>query len=392
MNNDVILPKLGLTMTVGKITNWYKKVGDKVSVGDDLFDFETDKAQNTVQSEFEGFLTSILVNEGDETPVFSVTCTVGDEMGEVSKDPDKETEINSSEKKIEKTVEVKKEVQKCSDGKRIFISPLAKKVAMENKVDIAKVKFSGARITKKDVLKYLATKPTVSEKLAAAEPVGMPLVGVRKAIAEKMSQSKREIPHVYFKTEVNFSKIIDLKKSYLEKNDVKLTYTTIILKIIAKVIEKYPMFNAQFVDGLLYSKNSIDISVAIDREEGLVAPCIFDMKDKSLATISADLKALVASAKENKLTSAQMSEGGFSFSNLGTKDVTEFQAVVNYPQVAILSSGKMEKRVIVENDEMKIAPMVNFVLSCDHRIIDGSLAASFLTTLKMYAENPDLML
>ncbi len=390
MGNKVILPKIGLTMTKATIFSWNFSVGDEVKTGDELFTFETDKAESTVLSDFSGTITEILANEGDEVAVFDTVCIIGgDDVPEQTVEKPQSVEEPMIEKVTLATPTAKIEPIEKTD--RIFITPLAKKIAKEHGISVGDIPHSGMRIKKADVLSVLEQQ-TDKATPPCDEADGVELAGLRRAIAQKMSRSKSEIPHVYFKTDIDFSRLCTIKNSMKERLNQQVSYTALMLRVITKALDKHPSFNAQFVDDRLYLRDKIDISVAINLPDGLVAPCIFDLKNRNSGWISEKLQELSADAKSGRLTPKQLSEGGFTLTNLGAKGVSEFTAIINHPQVAILSMGAIEKRAVVIKDNIEIRPMVTVVLSVDHRVIDGSAAADFLADIKLFCESPGIML
>ncbi len=400
----VKLPKIGLTMTQGQLVQWYVKSGDFVHVGDNLCEFETDKATSIIESEVDGFVHNIQVEEGASVQVFGALCEINAEMEDsatIVTTYDNEAQIiqQKTPHGDESTLEIK---DKIAEPKRVFISPLARKIAKEHNIDMNTIPYSGKRIHKKDVLDYLETnknqKPisfNTQNNINVSNDTDIEVVkleGMRAAIATKMSDSKREIPHVYFKVEANATGMLELKKSCTEQKGKKISITAILVKAISSAIKKYPMFHAKYLDGSVYTQKNISVCVAIDVPEGLVTPCIYNSDQIGLSDIASKIEDLAGRAQAGELTVQELTEGAFTLTNLGYKGIDEFQAIINHPQVAILSSGIIKEQVVVENHEMVVRPMINLVLSVDHRVIDGVLAANFLNEIKNNIENPIFML
>lgn len=389
----VKLPKIGLTMTKGRIIKWFVKEGDFVRSGDVLCEFETDKASSKIESEEDGYILHINVHTGEEVKVFEPVCEVGAKMQK--KEPGKEpAETSCPETKVQMEHKPSVSVPGKEQKERRFISPLAKKIAVEKGLDINKIPYCGRRISKCDVLSYMDGE---NEKEAYRErghesETGTPLCGMRAVIAARMSDSKREIPHVYFKVEADASEILRIRALFRERTGEKISVTAFLIKALAKGIQRFPMFHAKFIDGLLYQQNGVNICVAMEVPDGLVTPCICDADHKSLGEIAGEIKELSEKAKNHTLSVKEITEGAFTITNLGHKNIDEFQAIINYPQVAILSAGSVREKAVVKDGEVAVRAMVNLVLSVDHRVIDGSLAADFLAEVKKYAEDPAFML
>jgi len=386
MANIFEIPKLGLTMEKGVLTRWRKKEGEYIEKGEVLFDLETDKISSEVESKESGFLLKILVQEGEEAKVLMPACIIGNKdenieemMKSSSSGVEKpETSVRGGGAQKESTAETKK---RSSDGK-IKISPLARRLAREHGVDISKIQPSGAdgRIVKEDVL--LAVQGSDNESSMLTEDEVHPLSGMRKIIAERMSESKSKIPHVYFKTTVDATSMIAIR----EESGFKTSYNAMIVKAVSEAIKLLPDINASCVDGAIHKKKSVNIGLAVSLDRGLVVPVIKNSESKTLLEIKNETDRLILKARENKLELDDVQGGTFTVSNLGIYDIDEFTAIINPPESGILAVGKIEERVHVKDGMIGVRPEMTLVLSVDHRTIDGAYAARFLGEIKQKLE------
>lgn len=404
MAQYAIMPKLGLTMTRGTIVRWFKKIGEQVEVGDDLFEFETDKAAFTVQSEASGILLDIYYGEGEEAAVLSNICRIGN--------PDEKGEDSTVESGTTEPVMLNREVGKGSD-RRIKASPLAKKIAADNGIDLSSIIPSdGVRISSKDVLAALdktgpASKPSgesagagsknisageAPKTLCAPAGEGKALTGSQKVIAEKMSLSKSTIPHVYFRTRVCMDKILELREVLSKKSGGKIGFTSIITRITALVLREFPLLHALYMDDLVWTFENVNINIAMDTRKGLVVPVIRNAEEKTAAEIERQIRAYADKANGPGLSIDDVCDGNFTISNLGMYGIDSFCAVINPPQTAILAISKISEQAVVQGGSVTVLPVMEMVLSADHRVIDGAMAAKFMTQLKESLEVPGLLL
>jgi len=370
MVKEVFMPKLGQTMEEGVINRWFKKEGEWVSKGELLLEIATDKANLEVESFYEGYLRKILYPEGARVPVTTVIALITDT-------PDEEIPAEYLEKlkgKEEgvKEEETKKVVKKREKEGRVKASPLARKLAREKGVDLSQIKGTGpeGRITAEDVLKYISLK---EGEISFTE--------VKKITARKMEESKKSIPHFYLQIEIDMGKVAELKKSK------DLTYTTYILKALGLTLRKHPWFRSVYVNGEVITKEEVNINVAIDTPQGLYAPLIRKVDEKSVEEIQRELKILKEKALKNKLSPLDLEDGVFTLSNLGMLGVECFSAIIPPGQSGILAVGRVKEGLKVEDGAILIRPLMKVVLSCDHRIIDGGEGARFLNTFKTILES-----
>jgi len=430
----VTMPALSPTMEEGTLAKWSVKEGDKVGPGDVIAEIETDKATMEVEAVDEGTVGQLLVDEGTEgVPVNKVIAVLLEEgedksaldnfdpeaaspapkkAAEEKPEPKEKKEAKPEEKPAAKPAAKKEEAApEKPDGKRIFASPLAKRIAEDKGIDLAALSGSGprGRIVKKDVEE---AKP--GTKAAAASAGGpsltpsvdpraffekgtyeeVPMDKMRKTIAKRLTQSKQEIPHYYLTVDCEIDELLRVRKELNERapEGVKLSVNDFLIRAAALALKKVPEVNASFAgDSLLMHKHA-NVGIAVAIEGGLITPIINKADEKGLAAISTEAKDLAARARDRKLKPQEYEGGGFSISNLGMYGIKNFTAVINPPQSAILAVGAGEKRAVVKGDELVAATMMTCTMSCDHRVIDGALGARFLDAFKGFVEYPATML
>ena len=419
MPDFVQMPQLSDTMTEGTLIRWLVNVGDKVDVGDPLAEVETDKATMEMVAFDEGTIGAIYMDEGTKSPVGETLAVIIEEGEDVpdkpaasdqasSSDDDSESkESNDSEEpELIETETNESSSTDNSDGKRIKASPLAKKIAKSKGVDLSKIKGSGpgGRIVKKDI----ETAGSISTQPAPSTPAAKPkqklteedqriaLSGMRSIIAQRLLESKTQIPHFYLNVEINAQPLMDLRKqanSAAGEHDNKFTVNDFILKAVANAAASVPQVNASFDVDSIVQFGSVNLSVAIAVDDGLVTPVISGANKKSLLEIRLAVKDLAERARSKKLSPDEFSGGTITVSNLGAYGVDNFDAIINPPQAAILSIGSIKNTPVV-SDEGNIVPglIMKVGMSCDHRVIDGAVGAEYLAELKKRIENPASML
>ena len=424
----VTMPRLSDTMTDGTVATWLKKVGDKISEGDIIAEIETDKATMEFESFNEGTLLYIGTQEGETAPVDSVLAILGPEGTDVSGIAENyknggsakttpKTESSDStakEEKSEKTEEVEEVVNTVSDGKRVFISPLAKKIAEEKGINISQVKGSGenGRIVKSDVENFNPSKavtPEVSkpeaaptEKPVAAAKPYVPAGEVateeiknsqmRKIIAKRLGESLFTAPHYNLVIEVTMDEAMKSRGIINSVPDTKVSFNDMVIKASAMALKKHPKINSQWSAEAITINYHVNIGVAVAVEDGLVVPVLPFTDGMSLSQIGASVRDLAGRAKNKKLLPSEMEGSTFTISNLGMFGITEFNSIINQPNSAILSVGAIVEKPVVKNGQIVVGNTMMLSLACDHRTIDGATGAQFLQTLKQYIENPVTML
>jgi pyruvate dehydrogenase E2 component (dihydrolipoamide acetyltransferase) len=436
----VTMPRLSDTMTEGTVATWLKKVGDKVSEGDILAEIETDKATMEFESFNEGTLLYVGIQEGESAPVDSVLAIIGPEGTDVSgiakdgsagaapakeeskpeaKADDKKEEPKKEEAKAESKEDSKdapkgEEAAPATEGGRVFVSPLARKIASDKGVDITKVKGSGenGRIIKKDIENYApaaaapapqaAAPAAAGKEQAAAKPAYTPVGEVateevknnqmRKVIARRLGESKFSAPEYSLTIELDMDNAIASRGIINAVPDTKVSFNDMVIKASAMALRKHPQINTQWKEDVTIYNKHISIGVAVAVEDGLVVPVLKFTDQMSLSQIGTGVKDLAGKARNKKLSPAEMDGSTFTVSNLGMFGIQEFTSIINQPNSAILSVGAIVQKPVVKNGQIVVGNTMVVTLTCDHRTIDGATGAQFLQTLKQYIENPVTML
>ncbi len=424
----VTMPRLSDTMTEGTVATWLKKVGDKVKEGDILAEIETDKATMEFESFNEGTLLYIGVNEGESAPVDSTLAIIGPEGTDVSAiakggaapaaTPAKEekTEAKTEEKAAAPAAEApqNEEAAPANDGGRVFVSPLARKIAGEKGIDINKVKGTGenGRVVKKDIENYTPAADAPAQQAAPAEapaakaPAAAPAytpVGevateevknnqMRKVIAKRLAESKFTAPEYSLTIELDMDNAIASRNVINAVPDTKVSFNDMVIKACAMALRKHPQINTHWKDDVTVYNKHISIGVAVAVEDGLVVPVLKFTDNMSLGQIGSAVKDLAGKARNKKLTPAEMEGSTFTVSNLGMFGIQEFTSIINQPNSAILSVGAIVQKPVVKNGQIVVGNTMVVTLTCDHRTIDGATGAQYLQTLKQYIENPVTML
>ena len=415
------MPRLSDTMEEGTVATWFKKVGDKISEGDILAEIETDKATMEFESFYDGTLLYIGVKEGETTKVdeplaiigdanedyksllenASKTETVVEEKTEEKVEPVVEQEIEEKQEEavnnIEKEAEVKEVTTKSSPSTdRIFISPLAKKLANEKGINIAHIKGTGenGRIIKSDIENYTSSSEGVKSKtfVGVEDFQEVPHSQMRKTIAKRLSESKFTAPHYYLTVEFDMSNAIIIREQYNSIPDTKISYNDIIIKACSLALAANPKLNSQWFDDRIRYNNHIHIGVAVGVDEGLIVPVLRFVDQMSIVDINSSVKDLAGRAREKKLTPEEMQGSTFTISNLGMFDIESFTSIINPPNSVILSVGSIVQKPVVKNGNIEVGNTMKVTLACDHRVVDGLTGAKFLQTLRQYIENPITML
>ena len=414
MSIDILMPALSPTMEEGTLSKWLVKEGDNVVSGDLIAEIETDKATMEVETIEDGIVGKLLVQEGEEAIKVNSVIAILIEEGETLKGnepPLPKNELkseassnNNLEIKLDNStnsklnIEVNKDNLINKDANRIFISPLAKRLAKQLDINLKLVNGSGpnGRIVKFDIENFDHNKKENINNISLSED-NFEIIkntSMRKTIAARLVKSKNEAPHFYLSLDCNLDKLLEIRASINTKSNdkYKISVNDMIVKAASASLIKVPKANASWEDeNTKYYKNT-DISVAVAIDGGLITPIVRNVQSKGLYDISSDMKYLSSKAKEGKLLPEEYIGGSFSISNLGMFGIKQFSAVINPPQGAILAVGAGERKAIVINENISIATVMSVTLSCDHRVIDGAVGAEFLSVFKEYIENPSLML
>ena len=452
MSTNVMMPQMGESIAEGTIVRWIKKLGDSVDRDEPLFEISTDKVDAEIPSPSAGVLTEIKVKEGETVPVNSVVAVIGG-AGDKAAAPsrtDVAAKSASAEPSLPEAAAGQPEIEPSSalaqgDGagsvsessvstngdsteptsieelRRQKSSPLVRRIAREHNVDIQRIQGTGlsGRVTKHDILDFIASANSAALSGALPSPqartapeargtrpaVGhipayrqgdkveiVPMTIMRKKIAEHMVISAHTSPHVYSVYEVDFHRLAQLrdkKKSEYERNGAKLTYTSLIAKVVVDALRKFPVVNASIDGDNIVYKKDINLGIAVALDQGLLVPVIRNADEKNLVGLSRAIEDLAARARSKKLNPEEVQAGTFTITNPGVFGAVYGLPLINQPQVAILGVGAIEKRVVVVNDAIAIHPTCHLSLGYDHRLIDGAEAGRFLSFIKERLENFD---
>lgn len=411
----VTMPRLSDTMEEGTVATWLKKVGDQVSEGDILAEIETDKATMEFESFQSGTLLYIGINEGESAKIDSLLAIIGPEGTDVSniaknfktdsgsskdQEPAKVEEAPKQEAPKQEGKPVSSQPAQTASNGRLFVSPLAKKMAEEKGIDLQQVTGTGenGRIVKRDVESF--TPATVSSVAAGGKfvPSGQedfdekPNSQMRKVIAKRLAESKFTAPHYYLNVEFDMDNAIAFREQFNTIPDTKISYNDMVVKACALALKEHPQVNSQWFADKMRLNNHVHIGVAVAVEDGLVVPVVKFANEQSLPQIGAAVKDFAGRARNKKLTPQEMEGSTFTVSNLGMFGIESFTSIINQPNSAILSVGNIVQKPVVKNGQIVVGNTMKLCLACDHRTVDGATGAQFLQTLKEYIENPVTML
>ena len=408
-------------MTVGTVVKWHKKAGDRVSNGDILAEIETDKATMELENFDDGTLLKIFVEEGEEADIGSALAVVGEEgevipeipTGNDNKDQSDGSEAESDEEHIEPILPEQKTEPNLQEN-RIRVSPLAKKIALKNNIDLSQIVGSGpqGRIIKADVENFLSPNSTPLEQSVAKNTPSstnlrklpgkkVPLTNIRSIIATRLLESKTSIPHFYLQREINALPLRLAREAINNKlashakdnNGARVSLNDIILKACSESIFAVPEINTSWGEKEIIFHEDINLSFGVAVEDGLLTPVIREAQNLDLLGISVYAKSLIEKARNKKLKPDEMSGSTFTVTNLGMFGIDFFSGIINPPNAAILSIGtSVKKPVVAQDGSIQPGETMTIGLSCDHRLIDGAVGAQFLSVLAANLENPAIML
>ncbi|MDQ0337702.1 2-oxoisovalerate dehydrogenase E2 component (dihydrolipoyl transacylase) [Caldalkalibacillus uzonensis] len=427
MATKVTMPQLGESVTEGTIGKWLVKEGDHVNKYDPLCEVITDKVNAEVPSSYNGTVSKIVAQEGETVEVGGLICYI-EEDGNAGADQEAAEEAESKADQQAKTGEEKDSGDEASMKRRY--SPAVLKLAQEHNIDLEQVEGTGrgGRITRKDLLKLIesgniptkdgrpateakaapaeqaerAEQPAVQPAAAAYQPEQraaqpakiqtrpgdqeIPVSAVRRAIANKMVQSKHEAPHAWTMVEVDVTELVKyrqkVKQEFKQKEGVNLTFLPFFIKATVEALKEFPMINSQWAGDKIIQKQEINISIAVATEDALFVPVIKHADEKSILGLARAIDDLARRTREGKLTQEDMQGGTFTVNNTGSFGSVLSQPIINYPQAAILSVEAIVKRPVVKNDMIAVRDMVNLCLSLDHRLLDGLICGRFLQSIK----------
>ncbi|TAJ55857.1 pyruvate dehydrogenase complex dihydrolipoamide acetyltransferase [Brevundimonas sp.] len=422
---DILMPALSPTMEEGVLAKWHVKVGDVVKAGDVIAEIETDKATMEVEAVDEGEVTDILVAEGTEgvkvnTPIARLKDEAGAAAPAAKADAPKaatSAEPVKSEAAASTPAPAKASAAPArADGARIFASPLARRLAAQGNIDLSAIKGTGphGRIVKRDLegAPTGAARPAAaSAPAAAAEPrkvqslaqMGIPdgsydlvpLDGMRKAIARRLTDSFRDVPHFPLTIDCRIDGLLAARakvNALLEKDGGKVSVNDFVIKASAMALKAVPEANASYSPEGIAMHHHADVAMAVAIDGGLITPIIRKAETKTLSQIAAESKDLAKRARDRKLKPEEFQGGTFSVSNLGMFGIQSFASIINEPQGAIMSVGAGEQRPVVVNGQLAVATVMTVTLTCDHRVVDGAIGARFLQVFKAMIEDPVTML
>ncbi|MDQ6951192.1 MAG: pyruvate dehydrogenase complex dihydrolipoamide acetyltransferase [Mariprofundales bacterium] len=417
---DVMMSQLSPTMTEGRIARWLKQEGDTLTSGELLVEVETDKATMEVEVVDEGVLHKILAAEGATVAVGTPIAVIAEDGEEIAADYQPQAMVAASVEQVAEqrvdppvaaaVVAVAPQVEPTAvDNSRIKASPLARRLAKQKGINLAAISGSGphGRIVKADITRAVKRGIRLGMTASTTPPPVRPLPQgplpyhadeyeavensmMRKAIARRLLESKQQVPHFYVTLDVTMDRLLDLRAQLNEaaNGEFKLSVNDFIIKAASNALIKVPEANASWTDQATLMHKHAHISVAVAIEGGLITPVVRFSEQKSIVEISTEVKDLAGRARQGALKPEEYSGGTFSISNLGMFGVKQFAAIVNPPEGAILAVGGSMPRAVVEDGALVVRNVMTLTLSCDHRVVDGAVGASFLAALKQELELP----
>lgn len=418
----VTMPRLSDTMEEGTVASWLKNVGDFVEEGEILAEIDTDKATMEFESFNEGTLLHIGLAVGESAKVDELLAIIGPEGTDVSNlvqnfSISAQKETNVAEEKFAETpqgvtpTDTQKQVETpkveteppstiVTNNGRLYISPLAKKIAEERGIPLNQLQGTGdnGRIIKRDVENFtphnVTTAPPVAKFVASGQEDTDEIMHsqMRRVIAKRLSESKFSAPHYYLAVEFDMDNSIEFRKQFNSIPNTKISFNDIVVKACALALRKHPQVNSQWFEDRMKLNNHVHIGVAVAVEDGLVVPVVKFANEQTLPQIGAAIKDFAGRARNKKLTPDEMEGSTFTISNLGMFGIESFTSIINQPNSAILSVGTIVQKPVVKEGQIVVGNTMKLTLACDHRTVDGATGSAFLQTLKEYIENPVTML
>jgi pyruvate dehydrogenase E2 component (dihydrolipoamide acetyltransferase) len=428
MATNILMPALSPTMTEGTLARWLKKEGDTVKAGDIIAEIETDKATMEVEAVDEGVIGKLLVADGTEGVKVNQPIAILVDAGEAVPSASAPTPVSAPAAvplaaapapvaPVPAPPPAAAPAAAAAGGERVVASPLARRMAQQAGVDLAKLSGSGpgGRIVRADVEAaakggapapaVAAPAPVAAAPAAAPAPRGpapvitaphtlVPHSSMRRVIARRLTEAKSTIPHFYVSMDIEVDALWKLGEELNARSPKEgegrytVTLNDLVIKAAAITLRRIPRVNAAWTDDATVLFSDVDISVAVAIPDGLITPIIRRADQKGLATIGAEMRDLAGRAKAGKLKPEEFQGGGFSISNMGMFGVSSFSAIINPPQAAILAVGAAAPRPVVKNGELAVARVMTCTLSCDHRVVDGALGAAWLKEFKKLCEDP----
>ena len=418
---NIQMPALSPTMEEGTLTKWLIKEGDTVESGDIMAEIETDKATMEFEAVDEGIIGKIIIPEGTTgvkvNEIIAILLEDGEDASSIEIQEDKKLKNNTNDEVNVTNTEIKEikadVIKSNSSADRVFATPLARRIAKSKDLDLNSISGSGpyGRIVKADVEVSISlpSKDTVTitmAKSASSETVKslykervfieIELDGMRKVIANRLTEAKQTIPHFYLRKSVNLDKLLKIRTEMnegLADKGTKISVNDFIIKASSLALQDVPKANVVWAEDRILQMKASDVAVAVSVEGGLFTPVIFDSENKSLSSLSSEIKDLASRARDRKLLPSEYQGGSFAISNLGMMGVENFDAVINPPHGSILAVGAgVKKPIVLDDGSVSVATIMSLTLSVDHRAIDGALGAEFLSKITQYLENPLTML
>ena len=426
MSENIIMPKLGMTMKEGTVEEWFKSEGDTVEEGESIVTISSEKLTNDVEAPASGTLLKIKVQAGEDAKVKAVLGIIGEEGEDVGSDDDDSEETTQENKDNDTTSEDQQASsnEKQSDKKdtekeakpeqrdRIFISPLARNMAKDKDLDITRIKGTGGndRITKLDIQRvdsegydYEGEAGTSNESASSTahnfdvSSIGEGLNPMRQRIAQNMRQSLNNTAQLTLHRKVNADRLLDFKARLSEElkdadQDVKLTVTALLAKAVVLALKEYGAMNARYENGELTEYDDVHLGIATSLEDGLMVPVIDNADTKSIGTLAKEIKTSAEAVREGNTSDVQLSGATFTITNMGASGIEYFTPILNLGETGILGVGALAKELVLEGDNVKQVSRIPLSLTFDHQILDGAGAADFLKVLAKYIENPYLLM
>jgi len=416
---NIQMPALSPTMEEGTLAKWLVKEGDTVESGDVMAEIETDKATMEFEAVDEGIIGKILVPEGSSgvkvNEIIAILLDDGEDVSNIEvQEPENKQGIIETINTVEKKPSIKLEnSNKSLNKERVFATPLARRIAKSNNLELTNIKGTGpyGRIVKADVetnnISYLEKPATLSMTSSTTTETikdiykdrhfkEIALDGMRTVIANRLTEAKQTIPHFYLRRSVSLDKLLMIRAEMndgLADKGIKISVNDFIIKASSLALQDIPKANVVWAHDRILQMKSSDVAVAVSVEGGLYTPILFDSENKSISSLSSEIKVLASKARDKKLSPREYQGGSFAISNLGMMGVENFDAVINPPHGSILAVGAGTKKpIVMEDGNISVATIMSMTLSVDHRAIDGALGAEFLARIAYYLENPLNML
>ena len=416
---NIQMPALSPTMEEGTLAKWLVKEGDTVESGDVMAEIETDKATMEFEAVDEGIIGKILVPEGSSgvkvNEIIAILLDDGEDVSNIEvQEPENKQDIIETINTVENKPSIKLEnSNKNLNKERVFATPLARRIAKSKNLELTNIKGTGpyGRIVKADVesnnIKHLEKPATLSMTSSTTTEIikdiykdrhftEIALDGMRKVIANRLTEAKQTIPHFYLRRSVSLDKLLMIRAEMndgLADKGIKISVNDFIIKASSLALQDIPQANVVWAHDRILQMKSSDVAVAVSVEGGLYTPVLFDSENKSISSLSSEIKVLASKARDKKLSPREYQGGSFAISNLGMMGVENFDAVINPPHGSILAVGAGTKKpIVMEDGSISVATIMSMTLSVDHRAIDGALGAEFLARIAHYLENPLNML